>query len=134
MVKSFEDAVRVYSDKFDKTRTYVEGVKAIRIAGNTTLRMVKTDYVIRYHETDIVTFHADGSITLCSGGWQSVCTVRRMREHTPSNIRISGKDILSKRADANPRIIVTAYWETAPCGLPDIQVIDSAAPLTLTQY
>lgn len=105
MIKSFEDAVRVYREKSPKSRTYVNGVKAVRIANNTTLRLEGSDYVIRFHETDIVTYR-NGLVTLRSGGWISVTTVERMNEFTPNNIRTSGKDILATRADRDPRIIV----------------------------
>lgn len=134
-VNSFETAATAYAAKAPRSRTYLTTGKAVRISNNTLLhKLADGSYAIRYHSTDIVTFHANGDITLCSGGWQSVTTVQRMNEHTPSNIRINGKDILSKRADADPRIIVTAYWETAPCGLPIVDVINSSAPLTLSQY
>ncbi len=48
-----------------------------KLAHNTYLRREGSDFVIRLHATDIITYHADGSITLDSGGWQTVTTKDR---------------------------------------------------------
>src|SRR5687767_4430618 len=44
---------------------------------------------VRYHDTDIVTFWGDGSLTVNSGGFRTVTTKARINEYTP--IRVSQK-------------------------------------------
>ena len=44
--------------------------------------------VIRLHGTDIVTKHADGSVTLNSAGWKTVTTKDRMNDHMPGDARL----------------------------------------------
>lgn len=41
---------------------------------------------IRYHSTNIITFFADGSITLANNGWDTVTTLQRLRQHSPARI------------------------------------------------
>lgn len=69
-------------------------------------------YAVRYHDTDVVTFYRNGVLALDHGGWVSTTTVRRMHLFTPRELRVSGVDILARRADADPRIVVTRVrWE-----------------------
>lgn len=46
---------------------------------------------IRHHNTNIVTWHADGSITLNGGGWASRTTADRMHRFTPANVRVNNR-------------------------------------------
>lgn len=51
------------------------------IANNT--RIIKVDdktYAVRLHETNVVTFHKNGKITLDSGGWRTHTTKERMND------------------------------------------------------
>ena len=51
------------------------------IANNT--RLIKIDdetYAIRLHDTNVVTFHKNGKITLDSGGWRTHTTKERMND------------------------------------------------------
>lgn len=51
---------------------------------NTRLRRVDgTTFAIQYHETDIVTIHADGRYTLRMGGYGTVSTKRRIEQYAP---------------------------------------------------
>lgn len=105
-IDSLTSAASVYADKSAKSRTYVDGVKAVRIANNTTLRKIGETYVIRFHATDIVTF-SEGHATLRSGGYASMTTAQRLHQYTPQSVRVNAKDVLSKRADADPHLIVS---------------------------
>lgn len=61
-----------------------EIVAAKRVANNTLhLSLSNGDEVTRLHDTDIVTRHPDGSITLNSGGWRSVTTKERIHGALP---------------------------------------------------
>jgi hypothetical protein len=56
-----------------------------KVAHNTWLRRLPAevdgdmpDYAVRYHETDVVAFHADGTATLTDGGWATPTTRARI--------------------------------------------------------
>jgi hypothetical protein len=57
--------------------------KAAKIVDNNTLRIEYQDgtSAIRLHDTDIVTFNTDGSLTLNSGGWQTLTTKDRINAY-----------------------------------------------------
>lgn len=70
-------------------------------------------YAIRYHETDIVTFYRNGVVALDHNGWTSTTTVLRWNMFTPRELRANGVDLLARRADRDPRIVVTRQrWES----------------------
>lgn len=60
----------------------VECVKS-RLVDNNTVEYERADgsKVIRLHLTDIIIFNLDGSVTLDSGGWQTVTTKDRMNKY-----------------------------------------------------
>lgn len=43
----------------------------------------RSDYVVRLHDTDVVTLHPNGSYTLNSGGWRTVTTKDRINRYAP---------------------------------------------------
>lgn len=56
--------------------------------GHSTLEYTTPDgrRVIRFHRTNVVTFHPNGDITLDSGGHQSNTTKKRFNEHAPVDV------------------------------------------------
>ena len=56
-----------------------------RKIGNNTYLQRREDgsIAVRLHETDILTFHADGRTVYNSGGWRTVTTKARMNEYGP---------------------------------------------------
>lgn len=67
------------------------GKDRVRLRGTATTLEVRPfpegDAVaVRYHETDIVTYHADGSVTLASGGWNTATTARKLDEYSPWSV------------------------------------------------
>lgn len=44
------------------------------------VRLSDSEIALTYHRTAVVTIHAEGTITLNSGGWATVTTKRRMNE------------------------------------------------------
>ncbi len=40
-------------------------------------------FAVRLHDTDIVTFYANGDVKLCTGGWKTVTTRGRIRQFMP---------------------------------------------------
>lgn len=63
---------------------YLDGKPSRKIAHNTTVHLTpQGDPAVRYHETDIVTYHGDGSMTLDCGGWATSTTTNRIWHFTP---------------------------------------------------
>ena len=59
-----------------------------KVANNTYLERRGDDIAVRLHATDVVTFHADGTATLNTGGWLTVTTKARMNEWLPGGISL----------------------------------------------
>lgn len=53
-----------------------------KLENHTYLVRRGSDFAIRLHDTDVVTLHKDGSVTLDSGGWKTVTTKTRMNEYS----------------------------------------------------
>ena len=64
-----------------------------KLAHNTTIRRQGGDIIVRYYETDIVTYHPDGRITLRDGGYSTATTIKRLHAMTPSGVRVRRKAI-----------------------------------------
>jgi len=91
-IKSFEEAEAVYTERAPRSRTYVLGAKAVRLQNNTTLRRTSFgNYVVRLHDTDIVTYFSDGDIRVRTGGWLTVTTFDRIREYLPTSFHFIAK-------------------------------------------
>lgn len=61
--------------------------KSRKVANNTYLeRRPGGDIAVRLHATDVVTFHADGTATVNSGGWLTVTTKARINDYLPGGI------------------------------------------------
>ena len=56
------------------------------LANNTRLVRDGDGLAIRLHDTNVVTFNPDGSVTLDSGGWRTVTTKARMNEYAPCRV------------------------------------------------
>lgn len=50
-----------------------------KVGHNTYLLSRGEDVAVRYHNTDVVTFHADGTATLRNGGWNTLTTRKRFK-------------------------------------------------------
>lgn len=51
-------------------------------------RPLEDDFAVRLHNTDVVTFHPDGSVTLDSGGWRTMTTKSRINGYLPVGARV----------------------------------------------
>lgn len=58
------------------------------IAHNTRLIRRGDSIAVRYHATDIVTYHADGRITLADGGYSTATTIKRLHAMTPAGVYV----------------------------------------------
>jgi len=82
----------LYSRKYAELDARLTGrcAQGRKVANNTYLeRREGGDIAVRLHSTDVVTFHADGTITLDSGGWLTVTTKARMNDYLPGGIVLS---------------------------------------------
>ena len=52
----------------------------------TRLHKVGDNYAVRYHNTDVVTIHPNGTYTLDLGGWNTLTTRRKMTEFSPARV------------------------------------------------
>lgn len=68
--------------------TYIGNRQERNAGNNTTLhRLDNGDIAVRLHRTDVVIYHRDDdTVTLNSGGWQTVTTKERMNRFT--NVRV----------------------------------------------
>jgi hypothetical protein len=76
----------IYTDLLAKLDTK-RGDKTSRKVGNNTYLKRRGDSVaIRLHDTDVVTYAADNSATIDSGGWRTVTTKSRINEYIPGHL------------------------------------------------
>lgn len=94
-------------------------------------------YAVRYHNTDVVTFYRHGIIALDHGGWVSTTTCLRWNIFTPRELQMNAPDVMARRADADPRLVVSRVrWETVTdeWGTHDRPIHDSKAELFTTRH
>ena len=62
--------------------------------GNNTIKYTDRHGVehIRLHDTDIVSYHPDGTMTIDSGGWQTRTTKDRINEYLPDHVTLYQKN------------------------------------------
>jgi len=80
------DSVTTYAaaeQLFAKARTPDAGEP---VARNTRLFKRGDNYAIQLHDTDVVTFHPEGTVTLNSGGWRTVTTKDRINGFSPASL------------------------------------------------
>ena len=73
-----------YESAKEMLRKARKGTKAL--CHMTTLRQEGDSFVIRYHNTDVVTLNEDGTYILNSGGWYTPTTKDRINEYSPARI------------------------------------------------
>ena len=63
---------------FDEALGFLKGKDSRACGNNTTVLRVQTGIGVRYHNTIIGIFHADGTLTVSTGGWHTVTTKSRI--------------------------------------------------------
>jgi hypothetical protein len=111
-----------------------------KVANNTYLERRGDDIAVRLHATDVVTFHADGTITLSTGGWFTVTTKARINDYLPGGITLSsvrGRWFLTYTGHWDGEHYVTSERKAVPytdgivLDLASLDVIDGAPDPTL---
>ena len=78
--KTLQDAQLILGNRAEK-----------KIAGNTKLIRLGPECIgVTFHNTIIIRYNPEGTVTLDHGGWNSVTTKRRMNQFT--NLRVSQND------------------------------------------
>lgn len=72
-MNSYSEAVEFLDGGRSKTSRPIEN--------NTRVERRGADVAIKLHDTDVVTYHEDGSVTLNSGGWLTVTTKDRINRY-----------------------------------------------------
>ena len=65
---------------------------------------------VRLHNTDVLTFHPDGSIDLCNGGWRTCTTHARMNEFLPAGYRVHGSVESRRSSNGGMSILMRGTW------------------------
>lgn len=60
---------------------------------------------VRLHDTNIITFHSDGRIGLCNGGFPTVTTHDRMNTYLPRPYRVSGEPVETRRSGPGATVL-----------------------------
>jgi hypothetical protein len=74
---------------FNQAYTFLGKRAARNVKGKQSTKVVRLDpdtIALRYHGTSVVTWHADGRITLRSNGWHTVTTKRRINQGAPVTV------------------------------------------------
>jgi hypothetical protein len=71
---------------YDEAQAMAQSRK--RKLGNNTYLNPRDDgtIAVKYHETDVVIFHPDGSVVLDSGGWKTSTTKERLNAFSPAHV------------------------------------------------
>lgn len=63
-----------------------------KLTHNTYAIRHATNFTIRYHSTDILTFHPDGRVVFNTGGWRTSTTKQRLNRFGPQGVSIYQRD------------------------------------------
>lgn len=108
----------------DKAISALGGKQEVKIGHNTWIcRRDNGDVAVKYHYTDIVTFHPDYSITVRTGGWDSVTTRGRLDQI------LRGHRVYSRGGGIIEDIEGTAYWLYDPTEINSRGLITSDIPI-----
>lgn len=59
------------------------------------------DIAVRFYDTDVITYHADGSFTLNTGGWHTQTTAIRLDTYNPAGLRFGFQNRIMYVWDTN---------------------------------
>jgi len=91
---------------YDKALSALGSRREKKLGHNTWVcRRDDGDVAVMYHSTDIVTFHPDYSVTVCTGGWDTVTTRGRLNNILPDHSVYS-----VDRCGIIEDVEGTAYW------------------------
>lgn len=74
-----------------------------RLGCNTYLYPRGDSFAVRYHYTDVVTIHPDGTFTLSTGGWETSTTKQRINDYGPARVYSGGHGEWAVWTKTDPR-------------------------------
>lgn len=80
-----------------------------KLENNTYLRRRGKDIAVQLHSTDVLTFKSNGSITIATGGWNTIITTQRINGYLPRPWRVGrerGEMFLCRMGDIWERLCV----------------------------
>jgi hypothetical protein len=99
-----------YGEAFSKAEQFLaQGRKKTyrKVASNTRLQRIDDDTIaLVLHQTAVVSYHRDGSMTIYGGGWNTVTTKRRIADYSPVRVStVNGAWILGHTGErTEPRV------------------------------
>lgn len=75
---------------YEKAVATLKNRPSKKVANNTYLVPVEGGIAVKLHQTNVVTFHSDGNVTLNSGGWRTVTTKERINRYSPARVYSEG--------------------------------------------
>ena len=83
------------------------GKERRKVQNNTYLERRSPDKIaIKLHNTDILTFHRNGQIDLCNGGYPTITTHDRMNNFLPNGYRVSGEPLEMRSSNGGMSVLV----------------------------
>lgn len=58
----------------------------VNLRNTEVIRLDSTTIAVRYHQTDVVLAHIDGTFTLNSAGYRTRTTKERFKDYSPANV------------------------------------------------
>jgi hypothetical protein len=107
MPKRYDGEFRQHD--YDGALAFIQGGKSKRtrkVSNNTYLAIIDTDGYdaigLVYHQTTIVAYHRDGTVTIDTGGWHTPTTKARIHDFSPARVG-NHKGVLSIYHDDDER-------------------------------
>jgi len=115
---------------WNELRPIFDRLNRRKIQNNTYARLEGRDIVIRYHETDILTYHGNDTVTINTDGWHTSTTANRFANWLPARWSVHNDrgvwNIFGPAADLSTR------WQVAHFRLFDgMTITDQPRPLVL---
>lgn len=79
-------SIRTYADADAACVQRGKPSQTRKLANNTYLNRRGADIAVTLHSTDVVTYHPDNTVTLATGGWQTVTTKDRINAYAPFRV------------------------------------------------
>ncbi len=103
-MKTFEQAEAHLNGGRDKSYRPLPGVA-------TFMHRIDADTIaVQYHATDVVTYHRDGTYTICAGGWRSNTTRDRINTYSPARAYFEKGELFISGTRRGPYVDTDSPW------------------------
>ncbi len=88
------------------TRLQGRNRESLKVANHTYLKRRGPDKIaVKLHDTDVLTFHKNGQIDLCNGGYPTSTTHERMNNFLPTGYRVFGEPMQSRSSNGGMSVL-----------------------------